>query len=356
MSSFHRLTELPEIWRHFPAIIKSLLITTVWYSIWGLGPQILFRSTYLDPASDTTATLDPFSLHGHVVTASLYLLNGLPVFTVYMWFKGAAQSLETQLKKDSISDLKTPVVTRRKWDYIVSLAIVLPLLIPFSLGVANDQIVTWWESLGILSWIWVELSFVIFGWFLFLTLFSILHFWIWLHQELRRDLKIRPLSADGAGGLGMIGGIITRLTIFAIVMGISFGWLVLVNIYVLNAGLQEIATGMIVHAVMMFVLYVFLLSGLLLIPTMLVRKVMVRQRDARLQPLVDRFNLLMESRGNNQARVVEMQSVFAEYQLVRQNSPTLPFSVPNLRSLQALALIPPVIPLISILIRLGKDG
>jgi hypothetical protein len=164
------------------------------------------------------------------------------------------------------------------------------------------------------------------------------YFGRWLTRQLNQGLKVHPLHPDGCGGLSFIGSTIQRLALFAVFIGL---WLIWKLVHSANFQWSIIAgvllgVGMIVY---------LLLSWLLVfVPTWSIHRQMertrseiLRERSTQFEDAVGRKNI------SDEQRTILMQTLRAQYDIIKEVYPVWPFTLPQWLGLRILSILPPVI-------------
>lgn len=300
-----------------------------------IKPDVRILSTFFEPLV-------------FVYTAPFILVATVPIFTTWLWFPQEVRRFSDQLKcqQDKSKFVPIDIKKRRNVHYLAATSITLVGMIPFSLGLGNDRLLDWFEQAGIAGWTLLFLLIGVQTILCVLTLIRILEFLIWFLGRLREPIRIRPLHPDECGGLGFIGDTFGKLALFATTMGFFMVWGMFVTIRWnnQNAGLGELAIGLILNIVLLVSAYFVLVGAFLFLPTLSTRKAMVRERGLKLREVSDEYERkIVESTLSYDQKTSVMQQYGQQHAFVRSTYPTLPFPIKRWWGLQILSALPPLI-------------
>ena len=255
--------------------------------------------------------------------------------SVWMWFPDAIKRFSGDLER-SATAFEAPEPTQfQKWWHWPSagiVAIVTALL--SSSMLANDVIIEWMERIGTRGFVFFGILMAVQALLATIILLRILHFILWYRSTLTGGLKIRPTDPDGQGGLGFVGAMFGRLTIFALSMGLWAFWFVALGFFRNHNG--DLDSGnigfFVVNVVAVVVTYVTLVGIILVYPTVMTRRLMVRARDGF---------LMSETKLSHEVDRV------SRYFLIKQYYPVSPFPAWQWAILRLLSLLPPVVGVLS---------
>ena len=159
------------------------------------------------------------------------------------------------------------------------------------------------------------------------------------------QIRVKPLHADGSGGLGSLGRI----------LWVSVA-LMLWDALLLSAALLSVGKNLFspLEMILLGAVYVALIPSLLIGWLLLPHRMMVKARVEALQPLADQFQqalLVTQPSLNNDAKSIKdgtdrLSELKQRYDLVRDIFPTWPLEVHELRRVVAALSLPALLPLL----------
>jgi len=311
-----------------PLLTKALFWAVL---IWGPASSLPFLlSDYYDFKQVTpVGTSDLMIIGLHIPLATM------PILITWLWFPNATITFSQHMKKVVSFQPFKELNIKRPWYLPASVGIASIGTIPFMIGLANDEIIEWFEVTTPFDWGW-GVVFLLVGFqgvIAVLTLFRMLSFFLWFTKGVWSGLKLQPIHPDGCGGMGFVGSMIWRLTGFAVVIGI---WSVytLAASYYRNSGSQspmEMSPGLVLNSVILLTTVQTLAFAFLFIPTFITHKAMVRERDRVIENLND--HLLAAAPSLKTAMI-------SDGLLILKNFPTWPYTGSQLRLLSGLSAMP----------------
>jgi len=229
--------------------------------------------------------------------------------------------------------------------------------VPLYFGLRGDAIVEWWEAVGLWGWAFPLLIIAIRALLLTVTMLRVLQFIAWLGKQLEPGIIVHPLDPDACGGLGFLGATLRRLALFAFIVGL---WLAahLWNTYDYNHqghSLDEIAIGLAINAPVLLIIYIVFGWAIVVRPTMLTHRAMVKERDGLLRAVSERFETAVKHPDQSPpTRVTRMQRLLTEHSLIRASYPVWPFSLFQMRGLSLISILPPAIGIAAAVIQIFK--
>lgn len=336
-----------------PVSVGAALLTIFSMGAAWFLPSALLGSHYAG------ATVKPFDPESLSIVGGNMVLAAFPVFLFWLWFPGEsarfADGVGPAVRNNGVDSLEI----RRGWDAPVSAVIASLVLTPFFFAISDDAVDQWFESMEWWGWSFFVALWVLVGTLLVMTLLRVLRLVRWFTKMLGRGVIIRPLHPDECGGLGIVGSTFGRLAVFAIVIGLALAFRAAVTMswYNQDRSLEEIGAGFIINGSVSLLAYVGLLYVLLFLPTLMTQRAMRIERDSILSGLSTQFDA--EFSRNNFAkddRVAVLQRIRTEYDLVKEAFPVRPFTAPRWRGLQLLSAVPPLIGIVSTILKILKNS
>lgn len=307
-----------------------LLIKAVFWAVLIWGPGLSLPSLLSNFRQAT-----PPGIPDQIIIGLHLPLGTVPVLIMWLWFPNASVTFGQQMKKVISMQSFKELDIKQPWHLPASVAIAGVSIIPFVVGLASDDIIEWFEVTTPFNWGWGVLVLLVGVQVVIavLTAFRMLTFFRWFTSNIRSRLNLEPIHPDGCGGMGFVGAMIWRLTVFAVLIGI-WSLYTLVTSYYRNSGglsLMEMSPGLILNAVILLVAVQSLSFAFLVVPTFITHKAMVRERDRYLENLHDH---LLDAAPSLKTAMI------SDGLLILKNFPTLPFTSGQLRVLSGLSAMP----------------
>jgi hypothetical protein len=162
-------------------------------------------------------------------------------------------------------------------------------------------------------------------------------------------IQVNPMSPDGAGGIGFVGGMLINSALIASAFGVGATGLVYVNIAAGNNPLGRVE--IIILGLIYLILTPLLFHSLMWSP----HRALLRAREDALKPLADEYQRasMQEIRSGKRnvdairSKTDQLVEIKRQYELIRDSFPIWTLDVGSLRSLLATSILPAVSTLFS---------
>jgi hypothetical protein len=184
----------------------------------------------------------------------------------------------------------------------------------------------------------------------FQTLYRIILAAIYTGKQFREfRLQVDPISPDGAGGIGIVGRVLTISLLIATVVGVAVTVMTFLNLAGGGNPLERF------EIVTLGIIYVVFLPLIFMNWLWFPHQAMLDARERVLQPLAYEFKLVSaqgislksETTEAIVARTERLTEIKRQYELIRDTFPVWPLQVQPLRSLLATSFLPAITSLLS---------
>lgn len=328
------------------SFLTALLQTTGW-----LIPGMALRGQY----ASVPDIIDPLSIDNIRVILGNSLFGVGPVFWFAAAVPDAIRTFQERFKESCLGNLPELSVDRRL-HVIASIVVGLALTVPLILGVHDDGIKEWFEVGGLASWSVFVVALA--GPVISLTHSFIYYFGFlrWFNYGVQRGLRIRPLDPDNCGGLSFVGQFFVRISRFGLFVGFFPLWVLGLNFFWNRPGPGQTVNVWLVVWTGQWALVYFLANWYMLFaPILLVRKVMIIERNRLLTNFSDRFDEYVAD-GFLGRTVGEIRELTNNYNFVKENYPTWPFHIPRLKLFAGVSVLSGSAWILSVVVQLGQLG